>query len=463
MVWTINVMSAVLLTSLTGSIVFLVWYAVGRLLEYLGFANVVYELLKAVLGFWYLPVAFLVLLAQSRQFRGDRWGGFLFLYTPVVYRISIVFCIAWFAGVLFFGTRYILDNVRMHRIYKNAVPISEEGWDCFQSVCAELNIAPGRVEAVESARDHVSKIFGLWHPTIVFPVAEFDEEQYRIMFIHELTHYKQKTLLLKHLTAIALVFHFMNPFMWLFDRKVQEWGETACDYDSIRYVGDVRTYFRALLRVAGDDKNRSSFQANLLEQRSDLETRIRRMKRSYKVRNNRKRWAAVLAVFVMVVVSTGAVSAATVYGGDMYMDLYNASVVESEKGTSSASSDALGPLLHHVGGLSGWITETEEIVGSDGLVANGEFLAWTVPGKGSVRTQGFEVESGKEITLAISSEQPDAALHIGIIKPDGSREYVSGNDFLAYQFACDVDGIYCVYVQNLSRDEVSVSGTYVMN
>jgi beta-lactamase regulating signal transducer with metallopeptidase domain len=283
MVWTINVMSAVLLTSLTGSIVFLVWYAVGRLLEYLGFANVVYELLKAVLGFWYLPVAFLVLLVESRQFRGDRWGGFLFLYTPVVYRISIVFCVLWFAGVLFFGTRYILDNVRMHRIYKYAFPISEEGWDCFQGVCAELDIAPGRVEAVESARDHVSKIFGLWHPTIVFPVAEFDEEQYRIMFIHELTHYKQKTLLLKHLTAIALVLHFMNPFMWLFDRKVQEWGETACDYDSIRYVGDVRTYFRALLRVAGDDKNRSSFQANLLEQRSDLETRIRRMKRSVRL------------------------------------------------------------------------------------------------------------------------------------------------------------------------------------
>jgi hypothetical protein len=282
------------------------------------------------------------------------------------------------------------------------------------------------------------------------------------MFIHELTHYKQKTILLKHLTAIALVFHFMNPFMWLFDRKVQEWGETACDYDSIRYVGDVRTYFRALLRVAGDDKNRSSFQANLLEQRSDLETRIRRMKRSYKVMNNRKRWAAVLAVFVMVAVSTGAVSAATVYGGDMYMDLYNASVVENDKGTA-ASSEALGPLLHHVGGLSGWITETEEIAGSDGLVANGEFLAWTVPGKGSVRTQGFEAESGQEITLAISSEQPDAAIHIGIIKPDGSREYVSGSDFLAYQFACDADGIYCVYVQNMSREEVSVSGTYVTN
>jgi hypothetical protein len=186
------------------------------------------------------------------------------------------------------------------------------------------------------------------------------------------------------------------------------------------------------------------------------------MKRSYKVKNNRKRWAAVLAVLVMVVVSTGAVSAATVYGGDMYMDLYNASVVENDKG-AAASSEALGPMLHHVGGLSGWITETEEIAEKDGSAANGEFIAWDIPGKGSVRTQGFAVESGNEITLAISSEQPDAALHVGIIKPDGSRTYVSGSDFLAYKFDCDVDGIYCVYVQNMSSESVSVSGTYISN
>jgi hypothetical protein len=120
-------------------------------------------------------------------------------------------------------------------------------------------------------------------------------------------------------------------------------------------------------------------------------------------------------------------------------------------------------MLHHVGGLSGQVTETEEIAGSDGLVANGEFITWDIPGKGSVRTQGFTAESGKEITLAISSKQPDAAIHIGIIKPDGSRDYVSGSGFLAYQFECDVDGIYSVYVQNLSREEVSVSGTYVTN
>jgi hypothetical protein len=181
------------------------------------------------------------------------------------------------------------------------------------------------------------------------------------------------------------------------------------------------------------------------------------------VRNNRKKWAAVLSVIVMVAVSTGTVAAATIRGGDMYMELYNASVVESEKGTTAASSEALGPLLHHAEGLSSGITETEETAGIDGNAENGEFLAWDIPEKGSVRTQGFAVESGKEITLAISSAQPDAAIHVGIIKPDGSRDYVSGCDFLAYQFACDTEGVYCVYVQNMSREAVSVSGTYITN
>jgi beta-lactamase regulating signal transducer with metallopeptidase domain len=450
-------MSAVLLTSLTGTIVFMVWYAVGRLLEHLGFVNVVYELLKAVLGFWYLPIAYIVLLIESRQFREDRWGGFLFLYTPAVYKISIVFCVCWFAGVLYFSARYILDNARMHRLYRNAVPISEEGWDCFQNVCAELNVAPGRVEAVESARDDVSKIFGLLRPTIVFPVAEFDESQYRIMFIHELTHYKQKTLLLKHLTAIAQVLHFMNPFIWLFDRKVQEWGETACDYDSIRHVGDVGTYFRALLKVAGDDRNRSSFQANLLERQCDLELRIRRMKRSYRVRNTKKKWAAVLLVVAMLLVSSFTVAAATIHGGDMYMSLYNASVVENDRGTVDLS-DALGPLLYHSDGLGMGYTESE---GTSEYWSDS--IAWDIPKHSSVRTAEFSSEAGQQITVTVSEPESDAIIRIGIIRPDGSREYVSGNDLLAYRFDCESEGNYCVYVQNMSSEPVSVRGTYIVD
>ena len=51
MLW-INVVWLVGLTSITGGILVLVWYFVGLILEKLGFANIVFELLKMVVFFF---------------------------------------------------------------------------------------------------------------------------------------------------------------------------------------------------------------------------------------------------------------------------------------------------------------------------------------------------------------------------------------------------------------------------
>ena len=46
MTWTINLMYLILWTSLSGAIVSVVWFAIGRLLEKAGFLHITYMLLK---------------------------------------------------------------------------------------------------------------------------------------------------------------------------------------------------------------------------------------------------------------------------------------------------------------------------------------------------------------------------------------------------------------------------------
>ena len=55
----IDIVTLVLLTTLTGSIMMLLWYGIGMILERLGFINIVFELLKMVALFFYLPIAFI--------------------------------------------------------------------------------------------------------------------------------------------------------------------------------------------------------------------------------------------------------------------------------------------------------------------------------------------------------------------------------------------------------------------
>jgi hypothetical protein len=316
------------------------------------------------------------------------------------------------------------------------------------------------VDVVESVHENISKIVGIRKPVIVMPVAEFADFEYRIIFIHELTHYKQKALWLKHLTAIALAFHFFNPFIWLLDRKVQEWGETACDYESIKYVGDVKTYFEVLFQLAVDEKRRSSLQANLVERKGELETRLLRMKRSYKLMNKKKTWTAALAVAAMMVASTVSVSAATVSAGNTYMSLYDASVEEADKGNFSSTEDMV---IQYADGLEEGFTET---VGELEQVKQGvrwvSGFGWDISKKASKRTDTFTANKGDTVYITVVCSPSDATIHAGIINPDGSRYYVSSSGYFSAQFTCESTGTYCVYVQNMSSEKIEVDGSYIV-
>ena len=62
MEWTIRLMYAIILTSITGTILFGAWYGIGHILERMGFINIMYTILRTLLIFWYLPLAFVIFI-----------------------------------------------------------------------------------------------------------------------------------------------------------------------------------------------------------------------------------------------------------------------------------------------------------------------------------------------------------------------------------------------------------------
>ena len=60
MEWTIRIMYAIILTSITGSIWFGVWYVIGKILDKQGYISIMYSTLKSNLIFWCFPVAFFI-------------------------------------------------------------------------------------------------------------------------------------------------------------------------------------------------------------------------------------------------------------------------------------------------------------------------------------------------------------------------------------------------------------------
>lgn len=457
--WTINLMYAVLMTSISGTLLFGFWYGIGRLMESTGFLNVVYELLKVVLVFWYVPVAYAVLVYENNT--SIYLGGFLFRGTPAIRLISKIFCFCWLLIVGLFLIRYTVIVWNSRRAYRYAIFCDDREYACFEEVCKELKINPDKVDLVQDKNELVPKIIGVQRPMIILPTKEFTNEELRVIYMHELTHYRQKDLWLIYFSELAKCFHFFNPVVWIFSKKVQYWGEYACDYEVVERMGNLKAYFGVIVKMAIEVDNRGILAAHLVEKKNDLVDRMERMKRSYRMKNKSK-FKAGLLVAAMIIMSTCSVSAATVTAGNTYVKAYFATVDQEQENFAQIAKERSIDESDFV--------EYEESAFDEGVVVEeGEVdyrnrasytYGWTIGRYAAKKSNDFSASSGGYISVSATSDA-SVSFRMGIIEPDGTHRYVnSSSGYAAYKFDLDQTGTYSVYVQNMTGSTIDVSGSY---
>ncbi|MEZ3428668.1 MAG: M56 family metallopeptidase [Lachnospiraceae bacterium] len=79
---------------------------------------------------------------------------------------------------------------------------------------------------------------GFFRPRIILPVGELEDKELSYIFVHELTHYKQKDMFYKWLIQIAVCAHWFNPFVYLLEKEVNKSCELSCDEKVISVLDD---------------------------------------------------------------------------------------------------------------------------------------------------------------------------------------------------------------------------------
>lgn len=460
MAWAIDLTYAVLLTSLTASILFLGWLLFAFILERLGFINIIFHVMKGVVPFWFFPLSFLILAIDNLLY--NEWGGFLFRYTPLIAKLSVAFVSMWLVGVGYFHCRYISETIRLRRRYMKAPFVNNFCWQCFIAACASNGLDAKEFRVVYSEWDNSPKIFGMNNPIVILPYGTYTEEELELIYTHELTHYLQNLMKLKQRTMMAYTYHFFNPFVRWFGVKVNRWGEYACDNSTQIYVGGAGYYFRTLLAMRPEYRAATSItQSNLVEKPSELEVRIIKIKRSDRDMSMKKKFLAGLTMVTVFGISTITVSAATIGIANAYVRLYDSSVVETQDSMATQIA-ADGMTEYIVAGLEAGVIEEEgEVIECYGARLAQAF-EWEIKKNRSKKTPDFSATAGQTITVTVVCSPSDADYHVGIIRPDGSRLYVPGTGYVSHPFSVLSDGKYSVYVQNLSDGTITLSGSYLV-
>lgn len=462
MIWTINLMYLILWTSLSGAIVSVIWFAIGRLLEKAGFLHITYTLLKVAILFWFVPITYGVLLLRTQIMDGFHLSFSPdFFITPGILWTAAVFCIVWFAGVVIGIAQYVMQRVKMSKMMRHAVSCPKEVDQQFTQMYMAEGKYARRVRVRQSYQIEIPRVTGIIHSTVMLPMKIYSVGERNVIFKHELTHVKHHDILFRNLTRLLCIVHFMNPFAWWFNRQMRKWSEYACDYEICRHNYKLKVYYQIILDMAEKSINAQISGVQLLENESELRERMEHVMKCYKKKNKSKLVAGILVSCITLLSGSSvyAVSAASISANEQWR---NATVVETEEvGSQKIDIEEATELIE--------MTETSRARNIEVSVGEVQVLSarsglssfnWNVRANKEVNSPGFHATSSQSIKVVGMASPDTKYVKVGIIEPDGKRRYISAKGDFAHTFKLTKNGSYRVYAENKNGSAVNVAGAY---
>lgn len=465
MTWTINLMYLILWTSLSGAIVSVVWFAIGRLLEKAGFLHITYILLKVAILFWVVPITYGVLLLRTMTY-GDVHRSISpgFSITPTILQTATVFCAAWSIGAAIGMAQYIVQRIKITRMMKHATFCSKEVEQQFAQRCAAEGSYARRVRVRQSYQIEIPRVTGILHPIVVFPVERYSVEERDVVFRHELTHVKHHDILFRNLTMLLCIIHFMNPFAWWLNRQMRKWSEYACDYEICCRNHKLKKYYDVILNMAEKSMNAQFLSVQLLESESELQERMKHVMKCYKKKNKSKFVAGMLVACITWISGSSvyAVSATSVSAVEQWK---NATVVETKENTTQELDvEEATELIEmtetsRARNIQASLGEVEVLSAKSGLYN----FNWNVKAGKEIYSPSFRATSSQSISITGRTSPATKYLKVGITEPDGKRRYISAKGAFDHTFKLTKTGTYTIYAENENDIAINVAGAYEVN
>lgn len=161
----------------------------------------------------------------------------------------------WFSGVCAF-LAVVLISYAVYLARKRRRSVLLEGSDILERVKEELNIK--RNIRLKTSPEIISPMLvGVIFPTVYIPCREISDERMRMVFLHELTHYKRGDLFIKWMSVFVNALHWFNPLAYLLCSNISEACEVSCDMSVTSALSDEEQtlYMKTILELVQEKEN----------------------------------------------------------------------------------------------------------------------------------------------------------------------------------------------------------------
>lgn len=447
-----NIYFVLMCTTLSGTILVGCGYLIAKIMEMSSKTKHILMVFQVIQIFFLIPFSVLFLLLIEKVFRLYR--GYLFLSSRTMISVCRTLLFIWGIGVCIRGGCMVRSLFNQKRFSKNLFPCEKKQEEIFLRMCSEFKIKAGSISLYRSYKTTTPFIMGIIHPKVVLPVEEYEEQQLRVIFTHELNHFRQKDLWVKSLNNLIVCIHFFNPFVYLLRRRIMLWSEFTCDCRSVESLGYTRKYFETITALMMDDVPITMYASGLYEGGKELDWRISHM---LKYRNGKK--ISVKKALVMGIGTTllGMVLAfqTTVYAAGLSVRVF--------KDTQGAQEEEAYDVSYVEYTMTGHPDTPGQHVQINPFARSMTSYSWTVYANSWLDTNSVHVSEGGSILVSGNLDPTDQTIRVGIEDASGLIRYINATGTFSHTFSITESGDYRVYMENLNSVDVQAAGAYTFN
>lgn len=236
------------------------------------------------------------------------------ILTTAGMQIKILIPWVWCIGVVVFGSytgcKYIQFNLKLKR---SSFLVTNPSITSELNACRS-NLGIRKIISLNCSSSIGTPILsGFFNPVITLPDVDFRSEEYKLIFTHELIHYKRKDIWYKMITLIANIIHWFNPLAYIVMKNIDEACEYACDEVVTRDMNDYerKYYGETILNLIALQLERKMVMSTALCGIKKFERRLSMIIKS----NKSNKSIMVLAVVIILVLAAGVITSG--FAGNM--------------------------------------------------------------------------------------------------------------------------------------------------
>jgi bla regulator protein BlaR1 len=156
---------------------------------------------------------------------------------PLIYQA--VFTFLWLGGVIVLSGYTIYANItfaiRLHKYYRK---LTDPRVEAIFLECKSLLKIKGRISLYSSPIARTPSLYTAFRTRILLSeeyMITLSDQEIRYIFLHELTHYKRKDIVVNWLLMLLQIIYFFQPLLWYAFFKIHEDCEVSCDAEVLKY------------------------------------------------------------------------------------------------------------------------------------------------------------------------------------------------------------------------------------